>query len=215
MLPLNCWPNSTIACIASGTSLTQADVDFLHGKCRIIAINDNVLKAPWADVLYFADVKWWKWHRFVVNNFQGLKVSIENHGADKVLDSDVIVLDNLDFGSTTSGRLSRDPRGIHTGRNSGYQAINVAILLGASKIILLGYDMKPGKDGKNHWFGEHPDNSRMDYVDWRLEFSRMAPTADRMGIEILNATRSTDLDCFPKVDLESVLFTEESAVLSA
>lgn len=43
--------------------------------------------------------------------------------------------------------------GIYQGRNSGYAALNLAIALGASPIILLGFDML-GRDGKAAWFHE-------------------------------------------------------------
>ena len=37
--------------------------------------------------------------------------------------------------------LSRTQGVIHQGKNSGYQALNLAYLLGAKRILLLGYDM--------------------------------------------------------------------------
>ena len=214
------WPGSTIVCIASGSSMSATPIDLIRhwreiGGCRVIAINDNIKLAPWADILYFADVKWWKWHRELVRNFSGLKFSIDNHGAERVTDRDVIVLDDLNFCTTTSGRISRAPHGIYTGRNSGYQAINIAVLLGAKRIVLVGYDMQPGPKGQVHWFGNHPEYTRMDYQDWRLEFNRMSETAERMNIEILNATVDTALECFKRVTLESLLSSENSAVLSA
>ncbi|HCZ48509.1 MAG TPA: hypothetical protein DCZ11_05850, partial [Gammaproteobacteria bacterium] len=46
--------------------------------------------------------------------------------------------------------LSASPLRIHQGGNSGYQALNLAVLLGAERVILLGYDMHGG-----HWHGRH------------------------------------------------------------
>ena len=42
----------TIVCLATGPSLTQADVDAVRGQAdAVIAISDAVDLAPWADVL--------------------------------------------------------------------------------------------------------------------------------------------------------------------
>src|SRR4051812_2852413 len=70
------FPNSTIVCIAGGPSLTPADVDACQARARVIAINDAYRLAPWADVLYACDAKWWRWHRGV-ENFSGRKYALE------------------------------------------------------------------------------------------------------------------------------------------
>jgi hypothetical protein len=63
------WRGATAVCIGNGPSLTQAQVDFTrgardaNGRVRVIAINDAFKLAPWADVLYFCDDKWWQWRR--------------------------------------------------------------------------------------------------------------------------------------------------------
>ena len=51
------WPNSTVVCIGTGPSLTQADVDLCCSQARVIAVNDAYRMAPLADVLYAADDK--------------------------------------------------------------------------------------------------------------------------------------------------------------
>ena len=52
------WPGSTIVCIASGPSLTLGDVEACAGSA-VLTVNDGYRFAPWADVLFSADVKWW------------------------------------------------------------------------------------------------------------------------------------------------------------
>jgi hypothetical protein len=52
--------------------------------------------------------------------------------------------------------LCRDRNGLATGHELGYQAVNLAYLLGAERVVLLGYSMKPLPDGRMHWFGDHP-----------------------------------------------------------
>jgi hypothetical protein len=90
---------------------------------------------------------------------------------------------------------------LHAGRNSGYQAINLAYLMGATRIGLLGYDMQGG----GHFFGRHPKSLRQnsDYSVFRAAFRTIQP--HEYGIEIWNCTRDTGLDAFPCRSLESVL----------
>lgn len=59
-----------IAVLCTGPSLTQADVDYCRGRCKVVAVSDAVYMAPWADALVSYDRKWWAAHN---PDFQGLK----------------------------------------------------------------------------------------------------------------------------------------------
>lgn len=95
---------------------------------------------------------------------------------------------------------------IHTGENGGYQAMNLAYLLGASKIILLGMDMQM-TNKESHWHGEHPGvlNRDSPYSKWVKNFDSLARDLYAAGVEVINATRTTALNCFKKVKLEDAL----------
>lgn len=195
------WPNSTIVCIASGPSLTVEDVDRVRGLAHIVAINDVYRICPDADVLYACDDKFYKWqhrfHRDRIDAFQGLRYAMKpctNRWAQ------VDVLRN-----TGQTGLELEPTGLRTGRNSGYQAINLAVHLGATRILLLGYDMSLGHGGKSHWFGEHPDRAKPPLTVFRRLFPTIAPPLKALGIEVLNCSRRSALTCFPKVPLEHAL----------
>jgi hypothetical protein len=92
---------------------------------------------------------------------------------------------------------------IHGGGNSGYQAVNLAFLFGAAKIVLLGFDMKGG----SHWHGDHPGalNRGVPTRAFAKAFPALADDLKSEGVEVLNATRDTALECFPKIDLEDAL----------
>lgn len=93
---------------------------------------------------------------------------------------------------------------IRTGGNSGYQALNLAVLLGASRIILLGYDMRG-----SHWHGDHPKRlanpKESDFAAWRARFATTLPDLARAGVEVLNCSRDTALECFARARLEDVI----------
>lgn len=106
-------------------------------------------------------------------------------------------------GVTGKYGLSREQGTVHTGHNSGFAAINLAYLLGATRIILIGYDMML-HGGKRHWFGDHPGrlNAASNYQQFMTALATIKP-AD-YGIEIWNCSRKTALTCFPIHDLDEV-----------
>jgi hypothetical protein len=192
------WPDSTVVCVASGPSLTQADVDLCRDRARVIVVNDNYRLAPWADVLYAADAAWWRLHQGVPG-FVGLKYSIGS-GAPK----GVIRLRN-----TGNSGLEVDPSGLRTGRNSGYQAINLAVHFGARRILLLGYDCQGGVTGTSHWFGEHPHGlnrpSTAMYQSWQTYFATLVAPLASLGVDVINCSRRTAVTCFPRQSLTEAL----------
>jgi hypothetical protein len=122
-----------VVCIASGPSLTAEDVERVRAAGHpVIVTNTTFRLAPWADVLFGMDSKWWK----------------EYH---KEVDS------------------------VFTGRK--------------------------------HWHADHPKplGNGASIKKWPGYFADVAKNARRQGIEILNASRSTALTCFPRVTLEDVL----------
>jgi len=103
--------------------------------------------------------------------------------------------------------LGRDK--LHHGSNSGYQAIGLAYLLAKEdkvhpRIILLGFDM--GRTGgKNHFFGDHPKGfTNGQYANFVPRFSRLAEDLASEGVEVINCTRQSNLNQFPKMTLEQV-----------
>lgn len=192
------WPGCTMVVLASGPSLTFADVEYVRGRARVMCINDTYRLAPWADALYCADAKWWTYH-VGAPVFAGLKYSIQ---ADAARWPGVEVLRNTGYDG-----IERDPSGLRTGHNSTYQGMNLAVHLGATRIVLLGADMSTGEDGREHFFGNHPKELRggppkSDFVPW---FATMVEPLRDLGVEVVNCSRRTALECFPRHPLEEVL----------
>ena len=167
----------------------------MQGKCRTIVINDNYQVAPWADVHYACDMKWWRWHWGKgIEGFEGVKFTQDQAAAANY---------NLRYIEGRPGAgICTDPAAIHTGLNSGHQAINLAYHFGVAQILLLGFDMKFSKSGAAHWFGDHPDNVRSNYGPW---IESMREVAKQDLIEIINCSRDTALDCFPKMPITEAL----------
>lgn len=204
------WPNETVVILATGPSLTQDDVDYCRGKARAIAINDAHRLAPWADALYSSDRQWWPKHRGVPS-FEGLKYSVGSRtGYSNPFSHlpDIQVLENTGFTG-----LELSPTGLRTSQNSGYAAINLAVHLGASRIVLLGYDMSR-RGGQVHFFGNHvgmPNPTDAQFVSWRAHFNSLVQPLAALGVQIVNCAPGSALTAFPTGRLRDVLVSPEAA----
>jgi hypothetical protein len=197
------FPNSTVVCIGAGPSLTPAEVDACRGRAPVVVINNSYKLAPWADVLYAADRKWWDWEKGAPA-FLGLKYSIAPMLAG--LYPDVQVLRN-----TGASGLELEPTGLRTGMHSGYQAINLAVHLGAARILLLGYDLSDAPDGRKHWHPDHPGRNASPYPQMLAAFPSLVEPLSAIGVTVVNCSRRTVLEVFPKARLEDELIRLERA----
>ena len=196
------WPGWDFACLGGGPSLTQGQVDSLRDRARVIAVNDAYRLAPWADVLYACDWRWWRKHDGVAD-FPGLKVTLSNARGHLDAWPEIKVLEN-----TGTDGLETAPTGLRTGRNGGYQAINLALHLGAARVLLLGYDMKAAGDGRTHWFGDHQDWPTKATIFENLflpNFAGLAAPLRQAGVEVINCTPGSALTVFPALSLEAAL----------
>ncbi len=103
--------------------------------------------------------------------------------------------------------LSRKPGVIHTGQNSGYQAIGLGYLWGASRVLLLGYDFM-FSGSKRHWHGDHPGqlgNCGGNLATWVQSMGFLAADLEKEGVEVVNCSRTTALRCFPRSTIDKQL----------
>jgi hypothetical protein len=149
--------------------------------------------------LYACDEKWWRHHWDNLEHYGGERwTQVHNDAAKKFAEELGL---NAKPGASAAG-LGRDK--IHHGGNSGYQAINLAYLMGAAKIILLGYDMH--NNGMAHFFGDHPKGlSNGRYDQYVSNFTRLAKDLAAAGIEVINCTPDSALTQFAKKDFQAIL----------
>lgn len=181
-----------VVCIASGPSLTEDDCDLVYkwrkadDTRRVLVTNLTFRLVPWADVLYAMDRAWWSvYAKEVVRDFQGKRFSRCN-------------------GIRGVTRIQVGTVGSH----SGADAIRVAARFGARKIILLGYDAKHSK-GRAHWHADYRGGRLGNAASVKKWPSQLRRVAREVKAEILNASRETAVDAFPRVDLEDALRCED------
>jgi hypothetical protein len=170
----------------------------------VLAVKDAIRLAPWADALYGAGRDaggWWPRNGPTLTNYSGWRFTLDPKAAPWAT-----VLRETGFTG-----LERDPSGLRTGKNSMYQAINLAVHLGARRIVLLGCDLQPGPQGEQHWFGSHPWGTR----SWselgpmvRPLFETLVTPLAELGIDIVNASRQTALTCFRQATLDDALLEQ-------
>lgn len=215
------WVGKVVICIASGPSLSEEQLERVKrareaDAVRVIVVNDVYLVAPWADVLYFADHRWWQWHkdgvakswpwarftrdevRKAFAEFKGQKVTIKH----QPMATDLEVLALLNDGPEG---LSEKPEGIRTGSNSGYQALNIAVLSGGNPIILLGYDMRFQGSRTHSHCGHQVKMHESAYKSYARKFLTIERPLGKLGVKVLNCTPGSALESFTKADLDACL----------
>lgn len=187
---------------ASGPSLTEAVAARCRGE-RVVAVNDAYRLLPWAEVKYACDQAWWEiHHKNVLSGERWTSHSLSPKN-DKRAISDQLGLMVIE-GRNGDG-FSHDPAVIHYASNSGFQAVNLALLFGADPIILVGFDMRE-VDRKRHFFGNHkaPLRDGHQFGPWIASFARAAKTLGDSP-RIINATPGSALTCFPMLPLDEAL----------
>ena len=146
-------------------------------------------------MLYAADARWWDSHQGAPS-FGGVRVT-QDAGAARRWKLHYIR-------SRRSPGFSRQWDCVHRGDNSGFQALNLAVLAECAPIVLLGFDLKL-QGTQRHWFGDHPGELNVN-SPYRLFIAAFNDAALRHPeIPIINATRESALTCWPKAPLRSVL----------
>lgn len=207
-----------IVCIAGGPSLTKSDVELCEmSGVPLLGINNAYLITDKLKYHYACDTKWWEWaystgkgappyppqehtRKFSLNNSGRPKKRGPDHGWPGVT--------QMRMGERQG--LSRKWPVLCWGGNSGYQAINLAYLLGYKQIILLGYDMQE-INGKSHWHRDHrfykaTNPAGAVFKTWICDFKALAKALTGTGVTVINASRKTALDAFPLVRLEDALW---------
>lgn len=195
------WSGEPCIMVASGPTARLADLTLSRGRARHIAVNTSFRLCPWADLLYAADYTWWRAHRSEVAGFAGLKVGSAGlrHAG---------IAGGVELEATEAGDgFSREPgRVAHLG-NSGAQALNLALLMGCRRIVLVGYDMR-SRFGL-HWHAPHagrlanPGDELL--AGWAARLDAAAPGLADFGAEVVNASVVSALRAFRKMPFEEAL----------
>lgn len=168
---------STFAILASGPSMSAALAERIRASgVRRIVVNSTYLLAPDADVLVANDASWWNAHPEALK-FGGAKYSTARVGPDvrQIQRKDDIACDT----------------------NSALLGLHVAVVRGASLVLIFGVDLHG-----EHWHGPHqktanPTPQRL--KAFAKQFHAYALRRIPNGVKVINCSPESELDVFPKV----------------
>lgn len=177
---------STWVCIASGPSLTREDCEAVADLPTIVVNNSwKMVNNPRA-ILYAGDRAWWDVHHKEVQA-AGLKAYTRSATVARTYGPELYI--------GLPGRF-----------NSGQKAIELAAHLGATRILLIGYDCSI-KNGL-HWHQNHSGPKMLNpghksVISWQGEFLMLQQKIKLPPV--INCSRHTELACFPRATLEDAL----------
>lgn len=89
-------------------------------------------------------------------------------------------------------------------RSSGEGALALAIHYGATRVVLLGYDAQH-TGGLKHWHPDHPGMGNAGAAARWPDHFRLLARQIGAAVEVINASRVSALDAFPRMNLEDAL----------
>lgn len=202
-LTADAFAGAVVVVIASGPSLTVDDCETVRewrgagAARRVVVVNTSFQRAPWADALYACDHGWWKtWFQRASFATSSEFWTIDRRAAQE-FGLRLVAL------AACGGHGGR-PGAIRHWRNSGFQAVQLALQAGAARVVLLGFDMKFTAEGRKHWHADHAGRNpaARSFKGWIAGFDALAAAAP---VPIVNASADTALACFPRMPLAAAL----------
>lgn len=191
------WAGRTVYLIGGGPSLRGFDFARLAGRGPVVAINDAFRNLPFPAVAFSIDTHWLGQRRNELESYPGEVVLALPAMWDKPLANAHHVK------RVTATGVSAIPDMLFTGENSGFAAMGMAIMRGAARIVMLGYDLTtPG-----HWHAGYGWRSRYghaDYPRWVRNFDSLEAECTRRRIEVFNCNGQSAIRCFPLVRFEEL-----------
>lgn len=192
------FDGATVFILGGGPSLKDMDLSAIQEDYKVIGVNDSYLLGEWVDICFFGDFHWLVAHKEELAKWPGMKIT----NAPNVLGTKgIFVMERL---TKQFGR----PDQLSWWKNSGATSIVLAGMLGAEKVVLLGFDCKLGKVGESNWHSNNLNvNTARTYKEFDYMFQLLATVLPKQfpNMKVVNATPDSALDVFPKATLEEVL----------
>ena len=173
----------------------------IHNK-HVIGVNAAYLLGDWIDIIFFGDKGFYLSHARGLAGHSAMKVSCNPY------------LNNINWvkfvqrDNTKVRGLTDNPKKVSWNYNSGAAAINLAVHLGAKKIVLLGFDMKL-QNNNQHWHNVYnTSNKKRFHLPFERHlrgFPNIAKDAEKLGVEILNASPDSAITVFKKVNVKDLV----------
>ena len=206
LLFASAWKGRRVFVLGGGPSLGKIDPGLLSGE-NVIGTNRAYERFPECQILVSTDNPFWKDSRSGIYGDVVKQLFKEYSGAKIGL----VSLSDPEPGILYLRNAGKDgipisfSSGVYHGNNSGYMAVQIALLLGCDPIYLLGFDMRFSDDGRSHFHGGHPRKTQV------KDFSKMLPSFKKLSESvplwrIINLTEGSRMICFPMQKISEVLY---------
>jgi len=192
------WKGERCYIVGGGPSAGALALDRLAGR-KVIAINSSYLAVPFADVLWFADSRWWRVHkdRAEFKQFAGRMVTCA---------PDQNVADDRIWRLRRTNAFGIEPNHVMMRRTGMTAAMNMAAHLGVARIVAIGLDGQPGPDGRTHHHEPHPWGQKQGcWAEQAADLVQLVEPLAERGIVVVNASPGSAVDFWPIVNLEGEL----------
>ena len=200
------WKGETIFVVGGGPSVAHQRPHRLAGR-KVIAINSSYETVPFAQYVFFGDNRWHEEHRNrpafkqFLTHARAVTVSAPATGA---------YLKKLDRITPTcvENGLTVTRRGLSCQKTSFQGAINLAAMLGAKTIVLLGLDGQRSPNGLSHHHKPHKWVTRPGTITWDLQMTQLqfiVQPLKNLGIETFNTNPESRFTYWPHRPLEDFL----------
>lgn len=193
-------PQSTheeIFILGGGASFKRAYAERLRDRF-VIGCNEAFrLGSDLIDWCHFTDLAWWLQHKDELQSYDGTLTTVQ-----RLVDDPRVRV----FKGKPSGIEFQNRCRVGVNRNTGLGAINIAVHLGATRIVLLGFDMSEAAED-HHWYERDDKGDRHSTYRMHRRFALdvWEDLRRKGGIEVVNACPDSGLPFWPKVELEEVL----------
>jgi hypothetical protein len=199
----NDW-NRTAYVVGGGPSLIDFNWSLLGPDKFVVAINQSHTVLPYAQIVYFTDMHYWRESKQSLIKHKGILVrgTLNPKGEEKNTRITYIHLTGPEGLDYEYGKVKH-------GTNSTYAVVNMlSIHFKFNKIYIMGIDMKWGADHKSHWHnGYNRKTPQSTYNIMMNNFNKMAPELAKINVKVINVINPkepSDLKCFPTQNLTDV-----------
>lgn len=205
------WLGETAVVVGNGNSvLALADV-FRRIKAtgwKTLISNSGFEFFPDADVLMCSDRNWLPLHPDL-SAFKGKEIVVTRPEAVVRVDPRMRAI-RRDFLEHMGPNLFANPNVLAEGHNSTSTNISQAVLRGAGRILLLGIDLAPGKDGRRSAYNPAEDVPIRAEIRYERQVRHLTLQAEsikrfRPHVEVLNCSPRSGLLCYPYANIEDLL----------
>ena len=201
--PLPDWTAEDVFIIGGGHSLKGFDWNLLRGRCTIGCNQAFKLGAAICNIATFGDYDFWTHYKDELETYKGWVAT------------NYLTMNTppwLRFYPRIDRGLGNGVEGLAWNNNTGALAVNLALVLGARQVFLLGFDMRMESKEKSHWHDERiNDPSEESYLRFIAGFENLKRDLPVVfpGREVYNITDGTSLlKVFPEKSFPEVFGLE-------